>query len=218
MTISKKVETLLNELKQTPVRIVAVTKFANIEQMVQAYEAGLIDFGENKLQTFSQKWPDLPEDLKDNVRWHFIGHLQTNKVKKVVGVFNLIHSVDTVKLAKAISEAAIDINVTQDILLEINISGEPSKYGFSKENIINSFPEIRNLENIKIKGLMTMAPFIDDPNLQKATFQGLRELRDELQNIYNYSLPELSMGMTNDYKIAVQEGSTIVRIGQKIFS
>lgn len=218
MKIKNKLEILKNELTSAPVKIVAVSKYATVDQMIEAYEAGIRDFGENKLQSISQKWPELPEELKKNSIWHFIGHLQTNKANKVVGHFHLIHSVDSIKLAERVSQVAEEKNITQDILLEVNILQEESKYGFSKEDVSKLFLEILNLRHIRVKGLMTMAPYTDDISIQRMCFRGLKELRDQLQHTYNQAIPELSMGMSNDYKVAVEEGSTMIRIGQKLFA
>lgn len=218
MSIKQKLEILKSDLNTLPVKIIAVTKYSTPAQIIEAYEAGLRDFGESKIQAITEKWPQLPDTLKQNSHWHFIGHLQTNKVKKVVGQFKLIHSVDSLKLAEMISEEAGKNNNTQDILLQVNISQEESKHGFNKEDILKTFPEITALSNLKISGLMTMAPFTEDTNTQRQNFRELRLLKELLQNSFNTQLTELSMGMSNDYKIAIEEGSTMIRIGQMLFS
>lgn len=218
MTVKERLKIIKKELGDSPVLIIAVTKFATTEQVIEAYKANLTNFGENKVQNFENRLLELPEEIVQNVNWHFLGHLQTNKVKKVVGAFKLIHSVDTIKLAEIISKEAQLQNVIQEILLEVNISKEASKYGFLKEDIIDLFPEISNLENIKIKGLMTMAPYTSDISVQRDCFRELKILKDHLSQTYNYSLSELSMGMSNDYKLAIQEGSTIIRIGSNLFA
>lgn len=218
MTIKQNLEILKNELKSAPVTIVAVSKYATVAQIIEAYQAGLRVFGESKIQSITQKFDELPEEIVKNSEWHLIGHLQTNKVKKVIGTFKLIHSVDSVKLAEKIAEEAKVLDIKQDILLQVNISQEETKHGFNREDIANSFSEINKLENINIKGLMTMAPFTEDVKIQRECFRNLRELRDNLQGEFKVRLPELSMGMSNDYKIAVEEGSTLIRVGQKIFA
>ena len=217
MSIKDNLEVIKTDLGCHPVKIIAVTKYSTPEQMIEAYEAGLRDFGESKIQTITQKWTELPEELISNITWHFIGHLQTNKVKKVVGKFQTIQSVDSLKLADKISQEARAQNITQNILLEVNLLQEESKHGFSKEDLVSNFPEILKLDNINIKGFMTMAPFTEDKDAILQSFKGLRVLRDELKDKFNVELPELSMGMSNDYKIAIQCGSTMIRIGQKLF-
>ena len=218
MTIKQRLDTLNSELSHFTGNIVAVTKYSTPEQMIEAYQSGLTNFGESKIQSIENKWGVLPEDLKQNVIWHFIGHIQTNKVKKIVGKFKLIHSVDSSKLAAKIDKEASNINSTQNILLQVNISKEESKAGFYKEDLPGIFPELLNLKNINIKGLMTMAPFTQDTGVTRECFRGLRNLKDELEKSFNHKLPELSMGMSNDYKIAIEEGSTLIRIGSMLFA
>lgn len=218
MTIKQRLETLNSELSHFTGSIVAVTKYSTPEQMVEAYQSGLTNFGESKVQSVEEKWGVLPEDLKKNVTWHFIGHIQTNKVKKIVGHFQLIHSVDTVKLATRINKEAENIHSTQNILLQVNISKEESKAGFYKEDLPGIFPELLELKSINIKGLMTMAPFTTDTHVTRECFSGLKNLKDELEKSFNHKLPELSMGMSNDYKIAIEEGSTLIRIGNMLFA
>jgi len=198
-------------------RIIAVVKYVTAEKVIEAYKIGIRDFGENKVQDAENKRAELPEEVEKNSMWHFLGHLQTNKVKKVVGIFDFIHSVDSLKLAKAISECAASQNLIQKVFIQVNIAKEESKFGFSPEEIEENFSEISKLDSIDIVGLMTMAPFTSDLEEQRTAFRGLRELRNRLQNKFNAQLKELSMGMSNDYKIAVEEGATMVRIGQALF-
>ncbi|MEI8389015.1 MAG: YggS family pyridoxal phosphate-dependent enzyme [bacterium] len=198
-------------------RIIAVTKYITAEKVIEAFKAGIRDFGENKVQDAEKKRAELPEEVEKNSNWHFLGHLQTNKVKKVVGIFDYIHSVDSLKIAKAISECAASQNLIQKVFIQINIAKEESKFGFSPEEAEESFSEISKLDSIDIVGLMTMAPFTSDIEEQKKAFRGLRELRNQLQKKFGVQLNELSMGMSNDYKIAVKEGATVVRIGQALF-
>ena len=199
-------------------RIIAVTKYVTTDKVIEAYAAGVRDFGENKVQDAESKRAGLPEEIEKNSTWHFLGHLQTNKVKKVVGVFDYIHSVDSLKLAKAISECATSQNSIQKVFIQVNIAKEESKSGFSPEEVEENFSEISKLDSINIVGLMTMAPFTSDFEEQRLVFRGLRELRNLLQEKFNAQLDELSMGMSNDYKIAVEEGATMVRIGQALFN
>lgn len=199
-------------------RIIAVVKYVTADRVVEAYTAGIRDFGENKVQDAERKRAELPEEVNKSSIWHFLGHLQTNKVKKVVGVFDYIHSVDSLKLAKAISEEAYSQNIIQKVLIQVNIAGEESKFGFSPKEIEENFSEISKLDSINIVGLMTMAPFTSDTEEQRTVFKGLRELRNRLKEKYGEPIEELSMGMSNDYKIAVEEGATMIRIGQALFS
>ncbi len=199
-------------------RIIAVVKYVTADRVIEAYNAGIRDFGENRIQDADKQRAELPEEVENNSRWHFLGHLQTNKVNKVVGKYDFIHSVDSPKLAKAISECASSQKLVQKVLIQVNIAGEESKFGFSPEKAEESFSEISTLDSISIVGLMTMAPFTDNPEKQRTVFKGLRELRDRLRRQFSVHLDELSMGMSNDYRIAVEEGATMVRIGQLLFS
>ena len=195
------------------VTILAATKGRTIKEISQAVAAGIFVIGENRVQELISKLPFLPKRL----RIDFIGHLQINKVKDVVKHCFLIHSVDSLHLAQEIDKQAKKIKKIQNILLEINVSGEKTKYGFNKVDIFDIFPRITNLKNITVKGLMTIAPNYDNPESSRLIFQGLRQLKKQLERKFNISLPELSMGMSNDYKIAIEEGATIVRLGRIIF-
>lgn len=199
-------------------RIIAVVKYVPTEKVIEAYQSGIRDFGENKVQDAEKKRAELPEEVEKNSVWHFLGHLQTNKIKKVVGCFDYIHSVDSLKLAKAISECASSKNLVQKVLIQVNIAEEESKFGFSPEETEEIFSELSQLDSMDIVGLMTMAPFTSDSNEQRSVFRGLRELRNRLKEKFNARLNELSMGMSNDYKTAVEEGATMVRIGQALFN
>lgn len=195
------------------VTILAATKGRTIKEIFQAVAVGISVIGENRVQELLNKLPDLPK----KIRIDFIGHLQTNKVKDVIKHCFLIHSVDSLRLAQAIDKQAKKIEKIQNILLEINISGEKTKYGFKKEETINLFPQLLELKNLKIMGLMTIAPYFKEPEKSRPFFQNLRQLKKELESKFNISLPELSMGMSNDYQVAITEGATIVRLGRVIF-
>ena len=190
------------------ITLVAVTKGYPVESVEQAYGAGCRDFGENRVQEGLQKIEQAPKDI----RWHMIGTLQKNKVRKAVGKFHMIHSVDSYDLAKKISTGGSDLNLTISILLECNTSGEVSKHGFSVEDLNNEFENLSKLPNLLIEGLMTMAPLTDDEKIIRSCFSKLRILKEEL------NLKHLSMGMTADYPIAIEEGATILRIGTAIFA
>ena len=196
-------------------KLIAVTKTKPVSDLWEAYHAGEREFGENKVQELMDKQPQLPSDIK----WHLIGHLQTNKVKYVVGNTVLIHSVDSLKLAEEISKVAVKRNVNVDILIEVNAALEESKFGLSLEETLPLVEAVAKLPNISIKGLMTIAPFTEDAESNRKYFRALRELSVDIRskNIDNVCMDILSMGMTGDYEVAIEEGATYVRVGTGIF-
>lgn len=198
--------------------IIAVTKYFDEIAIMEAYEAGLRDFGESRVIKAIEKIQKLPIEIQNNSKFHFIGHLQTNKVRKAVEHFDVIHSVDTLKVAEKISESATEIGKIQNIFLQLNNAGEVQKSGFSKEELFSAFEKISVLPNIKILGLMNMAPLGASENLLRELFHGVCTTQDELEGKFGYKLPEISMGMSQDYVIAAQEGATMLRIGRKLFS
>lgn len=214
------VEDNLSELRKEIVPykpvIIAVTKYFGAEKLVEAYQDGLRDFAENRVQDALEKFGSLDAEIKENSRFHLIGHLQSNKVKKAVGKFYLIQSVDSLKLATAISDEAKKQGIVQKILLQVNNANEESKTGFSIDEIRRDFKEIISLDGIQVEGLMNIAPIADDETLCML-FAGMRDLKTELENNFSYPLKELSMGMSSDYKLAVRYGSTMIRIGRKLF-
>lgn len=195
------------------ITVVAVTKTVGLDAVGAALNAGILDFGENRVQEFLGKYGLFPQ-----ARWHFIGTLQTNKVKDVVGRAHLIHSVDSMRLLREIDHRAGISGIVQPVLIQVNVSGEESKHGFTPLEVHDALVEVAGLPNVSVRGLMTMAPFGD---LERArdVFRTLRELRDSLRELRldGVSLDELSMGMTNDYSVAIEEGATIVRIGRALF-
>ncbi|RJQ31156.1 MAG: YggS family pyridoxal phosphate-dependent enzyme [Actinobacteria bacterium] len=198
------------------ISIVAASKYANANQILEAADCGIEIFGENKVQDFRQK----QKVVGNKVKWHFIGHLQTNKVKYVVGKVDLIQSVDTLKLANSINKRAQKIAIIQPILLEVNIGDEESKYGFSVNDFSQNITELSYLSNIKVEGLMAMAPYLADVEKTRPYFCNLKKIFDKLKTELKYDnidLKILSMGMSNDYKVAIEEGSNMVRIGSAIF-
>ncbi len=211
----------LQEIQQTiahsKVKIIAVTKYFGRDGIIKGYEAGIRDFGESRANDAIEKIESLPREIKENSTFHFIGHLQSNKVSKVVQHFDVIHSVDSLKLAKTISQVACNLNKRERILLQVNNAGETQKFGYSKENLLNEFQEILKLENLDIIGLMNIAPLEAEPKELGHLFQDIRTFRDLLEERFETKLPELSMGMSNDYTIAIKEGATIIRIGRKLF-
>lgn len=197
------------------ITLIAVSKTKPIEMLQEIYDHGCRDFGENKVQELVDKYETLPKDI----RWHMIGHLQRNKVKYIVDKAYLIHSVDSVRLAEEISKEAIKKNVHVNILVEVNVAGEESKFGSTTESAISLVETIAGLPNIYVKGLMTIAPYVDNPEENRQYFAQLRQLSVDItqKKIDNVSMDYLSMGMTNDYMVAVEEGSSYVRVGTGIF-
>jgi len=193
------------------VKLIAVTKTVGIDEVRRAAALGITDFGENRVQEAAEKVANIPE-----VRWHFIGHLQSNKVKDVLPAYSLIHSLDRPSLARALQRSAERINRKVDALVQVNVSGEESKYGLAPENLKEFLNQVSSYDRIIIKGLMTMAPFVDNPEDTRIYFRRLRQLRDE-NTTGSLNLSELSMGMTNDYMVAIEEGATMVRIGTALF-
>ena len=197
------------------VTLIAVSKTKPVEMLQEIYDANVRDFGENKVQEMCDKMEVLPHDIK----WHMIGHLQTNKVKYIVGRTELIHSVDSIRLAREIQKQAVKKDVIVPILVEVNIAQEESKFGISKEETISLVKEIALLDHVAIKGLMTIAPFVEDPEDNRGYFKAIKELSVDInnQNIDNVTMDILSMGMTGDYTVAIEEGATMVRVGTGIF-
>ena len=197
------------------VTLVAVSKTKPVAMLKQAYEAGSRDFGENKVQEIMDKYPQLPSDI----RWHMIGHLQRNKVKYIIEHAALIHSVDSLRLAEEISRQAEKKQIHANILVEVNIAQEESKFGIFREEAIQLVENISKLPWISVKGLMTIAPFVTNPEDNRKYFRGIRELSVDImhKNIDNVTMSVLSMGMTGDYEVAIEEGATMVRVGTGIF-
>ena len=197
------------------VTLIAVSKTKPVPELLEAYDAGARDFGENKVQELTDKLPQLPEDI----RWHMIGHLQRNKVKFVVGRTALIHSVDSLRLAEEISREAVRRGPKADILIEVNVSGEESKFGVPPQETPELIENIARLPGIHVKGLMTIAPFTETAEENRPIFRKLRQMSVDItaKNIDNVSMNILSMGMTGDYVVAVEEGATCVRVGTGIF-
>ncbi len=195
--------------------LIAVSKTKPVEAIMEAYEAGCRDFGENYVQELTEKIPKLPEDI----RWHMIGHLQTNKVKYIVGRTYLIHSVDSVKLAREIGKQSEKLGIVSDILLEVNIANEESKFGFKPDEVAEAVSEISSVPGVRIKGLMTSAPICEDPEENRVFFHNMKQLSIDIkkQKTDNVYMDFLSMGMSGDYETAVGEGSTFVRVGTAIF-
>ncbi len=198
--------------------IIAVTKYFDEDAMIQAYQAGLRNFAESRVIEAAEKIAKLPNEVRENSKFHFIGHLQTNKVKKAIETFDFIHSIDSVKLAEKISQEAGLIGKTQKVLIQINNANEEQKFGFSKEEVLKDFEQILNLKNLDIVGVMNMAPFGASETELKKLFTEIVEIKNELEKRFNCELKEVSMGMSQDYKIAAQAGSTMLRLGRILFN
>lgn len=201
--------------ERAEVTLIAVSKTKPVEMLQEIYAEGIRVFGENKVQELCDKMDVMPQDIK----WHMIGHLQRNKVKYIVGRVALIHSVDTYRLAEEINIQAKKKNIIMPILVEVNIAEEATKFGTSAEDARLLVEEISQLENVAIKGLMTIAPNVADPEENRAYFRGIRQLSKEIEKaqMKNVSMEILSMGMTGDYRVAIEEGATMVRVGTGIF-
>lgn len=197
------------------VTLVAVSKTKPEEDIMELYRAGQRDFGENYIQELREKHDHLPKDI----RWHMIGHLQRNKVKYIAEYVTLIHSVDSMELAQTIEKEAVKHNRVIPVLIEVNVAGEESKFGVSLEEAPKLVEEISALPHVEVRGFMTSAPFVEDPEEDRPVFRSLHELSVDMnsKNHNNGNVDVLSMGMTNDFEVAVEEGSTMVRVGTAIF-
>ncbi|KAF0143411.1 MAG: hypothetical protein FD156_2672 [Nitrospirae bacterium] len=199
------------------IKLIAVTKTVSIERVKQAVDAGLRIFGESRVQEAQKKISNLKFEISNSkIYWHLIGHLQKNKAKAAVELFDLIHSVDSAELAEAINKYAEKPGKIQEILVQVKLSDEPAKHGILKDNLINLLNGIKKMKHLKVKGLMTIPPYFDEPGMARPYFKETRRLRDEAE-MEGFKLPELSMGMTNDFEVAIEEGATMVRIGTAIF-
>ena len=215
-TVTANLADLRNEIAPCKPVIIAVTKYFGAEKLVEAYEAGLRNFAENRVADALEKFGNLPEEIKQNSTFHLIGHLQTNKVKKAVGHFDLIQSVDSLKLAELVSNEAQKQGIVQKILLQVNNANEENKSGFEKGVLKEVFGEIISLEGIKVEGLMNIAP-ITDENTLDLLFEDMKNFKEELEKDFSYPMKELSMGMSGDYKTALRHGATMIRLGRKLF-
>ena len=199
--------------KISEIEFIAVSKTWPIEVISELVDCGHKVFGENKVQEIETKVPNMSSSLE----WHFIGHLQRNKVRKVLPLVNMIHSVDSLQIAKRINDIASDLGLFPKVLLQVNNADEASKHGFTKDGIYESIDELLKLERVEIEGLMVIPPFDPDPEKVRPYFVNLRNLRDELEEMSGIKLPTLSMGMSNDFEVAIEEGATSVRVGSSIF-
>lgn len=201
--------------KREEVTLIAVSKTKPVETLQEAYDLGVRIFGENKVQELTAKYEALPKDI----HWHIIGHLQTNKVKYIIDKAELIHSVDSLKLAETIEKEAAKHDLIADILVEVNVAEEESKFGMKMEEVIPFVEKVSAFPHVRVRGLMTIAPFVEDPEENRSIFADLHKLYIDIKkkNHDNDTVSVLSMGMTNDYEVAIEEGATMVRVGTGIF-
>ena len=197
--------------------IIAVTKYFDESRIIEYYNLGLRNFGENRVKDALSKIEKLPDNIRETSKFHLIGHLQENKVKLAVGNFDIIHSVDSVKLAEAIDKEAKKKNIIQNILLQINNAREVQKSGFLPEDIKLAFKEIMQMESIKILGVMNMAPIDSSDEELHHLFGNIKQIYDDLQSEFRVELKHISMGMSRDFKIALKEGATMIRLGRILF-
>ena len=215
--VKKRIEDACKRAGRDPseVTLIAVSKTKPLSDIEEVLDLGIHEFGENKVQELVDKY----EHIKEPVNWHMIGHLQTNKVKYIVDKVKLIHSVDSLKLANTISKEAVKKGVNVDVLIEVNVANEESKFGVGLDEAKDLVKSVSALPNIFVKGLMTIAPFVDNPLDNREVFRSLHDMALEIEalNIPGVSMKELSMGMTNDFEVAIEEGATYVRVGTAIF-
>ena len=192
-------------------KLIAVSKYYTADRMIEAYNCGIRDFGESRLPEAVEKINSLDDVMRSGCNYHLIGHLQSNKIKWAVGFFKLIHSVDSKSLADEVSKKASSLGIKQDILIQVNNAGEEQKFGIAPSQLEDMIEHISKLENVELKGLMNIAPLTDDRKLIKKLFDEMFKLKEE------YNLQELSMGMSNDYQIALDSGATMIRLGRILF-
>jgi len=195
------------------VQLIAVTKTHPVDVIQKAIDAGQLMFGENRVQEARAKIPEL----SSRIQWHLIGHLQSNKIRQALPLFEMIHGVDSAELLEDIQRIAADLGLFPRVLLQVNVAGESSKFGFAPDRLFLEIERISRAERIQIEGLMTIPPLASKPEYSRRYFVQLRELRDRLEKEFRFPLPHLSMGMSGDYRIAVEEGATLVRVGTAIF-
>ena len=213
--VRKNLERALEKTGRDPndVTLIAVSKTHPAEAVREVMHAGHLIFGESRVQEARAKIPLVPS----NARWHFIGHLQKNKVRNALPLFELIHSVDSLEIAAAIERIASELGLYPRVLLEVNVAEEASKFGFTADTLRQNLESLIALERLQIEGLMTIAPYSEDPEHSRRYFASLRELRDTIEQSEQIGLPTLSMGMSGDFPVAIEEGATMVRIGTSIF-
>lgn len=221
-TVNEKISRSVVTAGRNPqdIKLVAVTKTIDLPEIIEAVKAGVFILGENRVQEAQKKSLEFVEfgvrSSGYKVEWHLIGHLQKNKAKQAVQLFELIHTIDSVELADEVSKQAKKMNKTQRVLVQIKLSDEATKHGISEKDMPELIKQVSKMQNLKLEGLMTIPPYFDDPEKARPYFKRLRKLRDEAGK-KGFNLPELSMGMSNDFEVAIEEGATMVRIGTAIF-
>ena len=215
--VKENLQKIKENIAHSNVKIIAVTKYYGRNSIIAGYENGIRDFAESRIPESIHKLESLPEEIRKNSTFHFIGHLQSNKVEKVVKNFDVIHSIDSLKIAQLVSQKACLLNKKMRILLQINNANEEQKSGFSKDGLLESMEKLLQLKGIEIVGLMNIAPINASEERLHYLFADIRKYRDYLEEKFQTSLPELSMGMSNDYKVAIEEGATTIRIGRELF-
>ena len=217
-TIEKNLLLIRNNIAPWKPNIIAVTKYYDKTAIEEAYECGLRDFAESRANDGISKIESLCKELREKSTFHFIGHVQSNKAKKIVKYFDYIQSVDSLKIAEIISDYALDMGKKQKVLLELNSAGEETKFGYTREGMLRDFERMVSLDGIEVCGIMSMAPLAAEESELEYLFEDVRKFKQSLEETFGYKLPELSMGMSNDYHIAVKHGATMIRIGRKLFS
>ncbi len=224
--IKQNIENILNLIdssanksgrKREEIKLIAVSKTFPAEKVKEAINAGITDFGENYVQDFLSKYDKL---INEKINWHFIGHLQTNKIKYIYNKINLLHTLDSLKLAEKLNNKLSENSQTLDVLVQVNIGKEKNKYGIFEENLESFFEKLLNYKNINIKGLMTITPYFENKEDVRPLYRKMRKLLENLSNLNNnenINLKELSMGMSHDFDIAIEEGATMIRVGTAIF-
>jgi pyridoxal phosphate enzyme (YggS family) len=218
LKLKEKIDNLCAKLNRDKIRLVAVTKTVPVELIIEAINSGITEIGENRVQEAEKKFSNL--NVSSNIIKHFIGHLQTNKVKKAVSLFDLIQSVDSIHLAQEIDKQAKKINKIQNCLIEVKISEEKTKFGYNPDKISELVSNLLELKNIKLCGLMTIAPYFDNPENTRPYFKQMKKIFDKIRDEFKVLSSDfniLSMGMTDDFYIAIEEGANMVRIGRAIF-
>lgn len=216
--VRKNLLQIQEEIAPCKPNIIAVTKYFDEKAIICAYESGLRDFAEARVNDAIPKIEALPEEVRKNSTFHFIGHLQTNKVAKVIKYFDFIHSVDSLHLAQKISQEALKTGKVQKIFLEVNFANEEQKFGFSKDGLEREFKELIKLPNLSIQGLMSMSPLGAEENFLFNLFSEVKRVQEDLEKQYGLQMPDTSMGMSQDYLVAVKCGATKLRIGRKLFT
>ena len=212
MTVRNNLDRILKDIENYNPKIIAVTKYYGLEKMMEAFDAGLRDFAESKVKDAVEKINNIDDTVRSQSVYHFIGHLQTNKVKNVVGNFQYIHSVDSLKIAQCIDQEANKKGIKQKILIQVNNANEMQKFGIAPAQLENLIEEVANLKSLELVGLMNIAPLTDDYRELQRLFSDMNKLKEK------FNLQELSMGMSHDYKIALENGATMIRLGRILFN